>query len=121
MPDISNWNTDNVFNIEELFSGCISLASLPDITKWNTDNIENMNYFMKDCPLLLYFPEKYSIILPEYEKSKDIKNSQKMKDEMLLKYNENDEYLEEKNLIKGILDIKLKKIEDNIILFIYKN
>ena len=40
LPDISKWNINNVINISGLFSGCSSLKSLPDISKWNN----NSNY-----------------------------------------------------------------------------
>ena len=32
LPDISNWNTNNVANISHMFSECKSLSSLPDIS-----------------------------------------------------------------------------------------
>ena len=33
LPDISNWNTNNVTNMFRMFAGYISLKSLPDISK----------------------------------------------------------------------------------------
>ena len=36
LPDISEWNTSNVINMNYLFCGCSSLESLPDISKWDT-------------------------------------------------------------------------------------
>ena len=36
LPDISNWNTNNITNMSNMFEGCSSLSSLPDISKWNT-------------------------------------------------------------------------------------
>ena len=44
LPDISNWNTDNVTDISCMFYGCSSLSSLPDISKWNINNISDMSY-----------------------------------------------------------------------------
>ena len=41
--DISIWNTENVTNMNGLFSKCSSLISLPDISKWNTKNVSNMD------------------------------------------------------------------------------
>ena len=31
LPDISNWNTNRIRDIKEIFSGCTILESLPDI------------------------------------------------------------------------------------------
>ena len=33
IPDISNWNTTNVYNMSDMFRGCSSLKSIPDISK----------------------------------------------------------------------------------------
>jgi len=33
LPDISNWNTQNITNMNDLFGNCSSLKSLPDISK----------------------------------------------------------------------------------------
>ena len=43
LPEISNWNTQNVTNMSNMFSYCESLKSLPDISKKNTINVHNMN------------------------------------------------------------------------------
>ena len=43
LPDISNWNINNVTNMNNIFSGCTSLISLPDISKWKTNKVINMN------------------------------------------------------------------------------
>ena len=39
LPDISNWNTNNVTNMMCMFYNCNSLTSLPDISNWNTNNV----------------------------------------------------------------------------------
>ena len=39
LPDISKWNTNNVFDISHIFNGCSKLLSLPDISKLNTENV----------------------------------------------------------------------------------
>ena len=39
LPDISNWNINNVDDLSYVFYGCSSLKSLPDISKWNTENV----------------------------------------------------------------------------------
>ena len=36
--EYSNWDTNNVTNMEALFNNCSSLTSLPDISKWNLNN-----------------------------------------------------------------------------------
>ena len=43
IPDISKWNSTNVSNIEDLFSGCKSLT-LPNISKWKNHNIQKTNF-----------------------------------------------------------------------------
>ena len=42
MPNIINWNTNRVKNMDLMFANCTSLISLPDISKWNTNNKINM-------------------------------------------------------------------------------
>ena len=46
---ISNWNTNNVTNMSNIFFNCESLMFLPDISKWNTNNITNMSYMFCLC------------------------------------------------------------------------
>ena len=43
LPDISNWNTQNVVNMSGIFSGCSDIISLPDISKWNVDNVTDLS------------------------------------------------------------------------------
>ena len=38
IPDISDWNMENVTNLFGLFYECESLISIPDISKWNMKN-----------------------------------------------------------------------------------
>ena len=57
IPDISNWNTKNVRNMSYMFSGCCSLKSLPDISKWNTENVIDMNNMFYNCKSLISFPD----------------------------------------------------------------
>ena len=33
LPNISNWNTNNVTNMNGMFDQCLSLISLPDFSK----------------------------------------------------------------------------------------
>ena len=46
MPDISNWNTNNVTNMSYIFYGCSSLKSLPDISKWKTNNVTDISLYL---------------------------------------------------------------------------
>ena len=43
LPDISNWNTENVTDMSNMFNECSSLITLSDISKWNTENVTNMS------------------------------------------------------------------------------
>ena len=38
-PNISKWDTSKVNNIGGMFLKCNSLISLPDISLWNTTNV----------------------------------------------------------------------------------
>ena len=49
LPDISNWNTNNVKYMSYMFCVCSSLSSLPDISKWNTYNFTDMGYMFYEC------------------------------------------------------------------------
>ena len=57
LPDISNWNTKNVINMRALFEYSISLSSLPDISKWNTSNVRDMSYMFNGCLDLKSLPD----------------------------------------------------------------
>ena len=35
--------------MNDIFSDCNSLTSLPDISNWNTNNVINMSYMFSDC------------------------------------------------------------------------
>ena len=57
IPDISNWNLNNINDINFLFYNCSSLTELPDISKWNTNNIEDMNSTFSGCSSLAKIPD----------------------------------------------------------------
>ena len=57
IPDISNWNTKNIYNMSYLFKGCSELKSLPDISKWDTSNVVNMSNMFLGCKSLIYLPD----------------------------------------------------------------
>ena len=42
LPDISNWKTNNIENMNALFYNCSSLKSLPEISKWNINNVNDI-------------------------------------------------------------------------------
>ena len=42
IPDISNWNTSNLENLEYAFEECSSLISLPNISNWDTSKVNTM-------------------------------------------------------------------------------
>jgi len=44
-------------NISCMFAGCASLISLPDISNWNTQNIINMNALLYNCLSLESLPD----------------------------------------------------------------
>ena len=44
LPDISDWKTENVINMNSMFYDCKSLTSLPDISKWNIGKVKSMSY-----------------------------------------------------------------------------
>ena len=50
----SNFNFQNVTNMQSISSGCPSLISLPDISNWN---ISNANYYMYNCSSLTTIPK----------------------------------------------------------------
>ena len=43
IPDISNWNTNSLKKIKNIFKNCSSLSDLPDISNWNLENVEDKN------------------------------------------------------------------------------
>ena len=57
IPDISEFNTENVFDMSEIFYGCTSLKTLPDISKWNTENVIYMNKMFYKCCRLKLLPD----------------------------------------------------------------
>ncbi len=57
LPDISNWNTINVKNMSYMFSGCGLLLSIPDISNWNTINVKDMSNMFQYCGSLKSLPD----------------------------------------------------------------
>ena len=57
LPNISNWNLENVKNMSYLFNYCFSLVSLPDITKLSSINIIELNFNHNEWISSLFTPE----------------------------------------------------------------
>ena len=57
LPDMSNWNTSNVWDMRYMFYECNSLISLPDISNWNTSNVEDMRGLFYWCNSLISIPD----------------------------------------------------------------
>ena len=57
IPNISDWNMENVTNMFGLFYECNSLISIPDISKWNMKKVTNMNYLFYGCNKLTSIPD----------------------------------------------------------------
>ena len=49
IPDISNWNTENVINMDYLCADCNNLIDLPDLSRWNKNKVKNKNNMFKGC------------------------------------------------------------------------
>jgi surface protein len=39
LPNISNWNTDSLTDINHMFYLCTALAVMPDISRWNISKV----------------------------------------------------------------------------------
>ena len=57
LPDISQWNTQNVTKMNDLFNDCWLLSSLSDISKWNTQNVYTMSNMFRNCSSLSSLPD----------------------------------------------------------------
>ena len=59
IPDISNWNTDNLVNIYSMFYNCKKLISIPDISKWNlgVNHYLDMHHLFFNCSSLKSIPD----------------------------------------------------------------
>ena len=57
LPDISNWNMDDVTDIKGMFASCPSLYVLSDISNWNTSSITDMSILFAECSSLTSIPD----------------------------------------------------------------
>ena len=46
-------------NLSGMFHNCYSLISLPDISKWNTNNVYNMSGMFHNCCSLMFLSTKF--------------------------------------------------------------
>ena len=49
----------NYVNLKYMFYNCSSLSSLPDISNWNTSNLKNKNDMFSGCNKSLKIPNKF--------------------------------------------------------------
>ena len=56
LPNISNFKTHNVIDINHMFCKCSSVKELPDISKWETKNVTDMSFMFNDCLSLNELP-----------------------------------------------------------------
>ena len=52
--DLSSFNTNNVTDMTEMFSGCSSLKNLKFSDSFNTSNVQNMSKMFQNCSSLEY-------------------------------------------------------------------
>ena len=57
MPDISQWNTINITNINFIFYNCSKLISIPNISKWNLNNLFTAKSIFNECSSLNNIPD----------------------------------------------------------------
>ena len=57
IPDISKWNTKNIYFMGSLFFNCSSLISLPDITKWDIVLTNAISTIFNGCSSLISLPD----------------------------------------------------------------
>ena len=59
LPNISKWNTSNTVDMNRMFYNCASLSLLPDLSQWNTNNVNNMEDIFYNCSSLVSLPNVY--------------------------------------------------------------
>ena len=57
LPDISNWDTNKVIDMNHMFATCETIKSLPNISKWKTNKVNNMTWMFSGCESLLSLPD----------------------------------------------------------------
>ena len=56
LPNISEWDMENVIDTSCMFEQCTSITSLPDISIWKIGKIKYMNKMFRNCRNLSYLP-----------------------------------------------------------------
>ena len=51
--NLTNFNTSNLENINNLFYGCSSIISV-DLSNWNIQNLKHMKYIFSRCPKIKF-------------------------------------------------------------------
>ena len=57
LPDISQWNTKNIFNLNSIFENCSLLTFIPNISKWKLNNVIEVKNIFKGCNSLIIIPD----------------------------------------------------------------
>ena len=60
LPDISKWDTQNVYDMSHMFEECNCLENINEIFIWNTKNVINMQNMFYNCSSLIMFPINYN-------------------------------------------------------------
>ena len=58
--NLSNFNTNNVTNMSDMFYGCSSLINI-DLSNFNTNNVTDMNDMFNGCSSLI----QYNVIVSD--------------------------------------------------------
>ena len=53
--DISNFDTSNVTDMDNMFQDCVNLIEVKNFENMNISKVESMNYTFCNCPKLKYF------------------------------------------------------------------
>ena len=116
--DFSKWDVYNIPNMSYIFFHCISLSFLPDIGKQKNDISNNINYMFENCFSTISSNDYLkNINMPLFISNQDnLKNEKPIYSYNLANGKKMNEF-QNKNIIKGILDIKSNEINSNITLF----
>ena len=62
LPNISRWDTDNVFDFTDIFCDCKNLKFLPDLSRWNLERSENLFNIFGNCNSLNNIQDIYAFL-----------------------------------------------------------
>ena len=82
MPDISNWNTENISTAVSVFAYCSKITYLPDISKWNINKSTCIDRMFEGCSSLIEIPNigKWNNISIAYDLFKGCLSLKKLPD-----------------------------------------